>query len=89
MFTQNTLLESRPTLETNNVWIENSYVGRGWHYADHTIITGVPRNDWQITLRSGVCVDVVPVGQAADYALRPYGFFDAFRGDVCSSEQSI
>lgn len=86
VFTQNTLLESRPTLETNNVWIENSYVGRGWHYADHTIITGVPRNDWQITLRSGVCVDVVPVGQAADYALRPYGFFDAFRGDVCSSE---
>ncbi len=84
VFTQNTLLLSRPTLKTNNVWIENAYVGQGWHYADHHILTGIPRNDWHVELRSGECVDVVPVGQGSDYALRPYGFFDAFRGDVTS-----
>ena len=83
VFTQNTLLVNRPTPATHNVWIENAYVGKGWHYGSNHIITGVPQNNWQVTLRNGVCVDFVPVGDAA-YAVRPYGFTDAFRGDVAS-----
>ena len=81
VFTQNTLLANRPTPETQNVWIENAYLPQGWHYTSHHIITGIPQNNWNVKLRENVCVDMVPVGEKA-YALRPYGFFDAFRGDV-------
>lgn len=34
-----------------------------------------------MALKSGICVDVVPVGETG-YALRPYGYTDAFRGAV-------
>lgn len=81
VFTQNTLLANRPTPETQNVWIENSYLPEGWHYTGHHIITGIPENNWNICLRENACVDIVPIGEKS-YALRPYGFFDPFRGDV-------
>lgn len=81
VFTQNTLLANRPTPETCNVWIENSYLPQGWKYSSHHILTGIPQNQWNVSLRDNVCVDIVPIGEDA-YALRPYGFFDAFRGDV-------
>ncbi len=81
VFTQNAQLINRPTISTANVWMENAYVGEHWHYASEHILTGIPQNQWHITLRSGQCVDVVPIGDTA-YALRPYGFDDAFRGDV-------
>lgn len=81
VFTQNTLITNRPTPDTHNVWIENAYLGEGWHYTSNNIITGIPQNDWQVTLAEGICLDMVPVGEKA-YAVRPYGFDDAFRGDI-------
>ncbi len=81
VFTQNALIANRPTAESHFVWIENSYLGAGWHYASRNIITGVPENNWQISLPEGICVDIVPVGEN-EYALRPYGYTDAFRGDL-------
>lgn len=81
VFTQNTLITNRPTPDTHNVWIENSYLGKGWHYTSNNIITGIPENDWRVDLAEGICLDMVPVGEKA-YAVRPYGFDDAFRGDI-------
>ena len=81
VFTQNTLLTNRPTPETADVWIENAYLGDGWHYHHHHILTGIPQNNWEVELPPGACVDMVPVGET-DFALRPYGFGDAFRGNV-------
>lgn len=81
VFTQNTELMSRPTLQTQQVWIENAYVTKGWHYTNRNIITGIPNNNWQITLADGQCVDMVPIGQH-EWAVRPYGFDDAFRGQL-------
>ena len=43
------------------------------------IITGVPENDWSLSLPEGVCVDVVPWGEEA-WVARPYGFNDPFKG---------
>ena len=80
-FIQNAHLANRPDKRNTHVWIENSWMGEGWHYASHHIITGVPVNDWQVNLPEGLCVDVVPIGESA-YALRPYGCDDAFRGPV-------
>ncbi len=87
VFTQNTLIANRPTLQTQQVWIENAYVTEGWHYSCRNIITGIPRNKWNIQLTEGQCIDMVPIAQH-DYAVRPYGFDDAFRGDVTQSSTS-
>ncbi len=81
VFTQNAVIANRPTTDTANVWIENAYLGKGWQYASRNILTGIPRNDWQMQLPEGVCIDIVPIGETA-YALRPYGYTDAFRGDT-------
>ena len=83
VFTQNCVLANRPTERTTSVWVENAYLTQGWHLTDHHILTGIPQNDWQVTLAPGICLDMVPVGETG-YALRPYGFDDAFRGDVTS-----
>ena len=79
VFTQNSLIANLPTDRNSHIWIENSNLGKGWRYSHHHIVTGVPGNDWEVDLQPGQCVDVVPIGESA-YALRPYGFSDAFKG---------
>ena len=79
MFTQNSILCNALTSVNSELWVENSYVGRHWTLASRQIITGVPENDWILTLPEGVCVDVVPIGDS-DWVARPYGFEDSFRG---------
>ena len=67
------------TAENSELWIENSYIGENWTLRGQQIITGVPENNWNLSLPEGVCVDVVPVGEA-NWAARPYGFNDLFKG---------
>lgn len=81
IFIQNADVKQNPTKENHNVWIENSCIGKGWSYSSNNIITGVPRNDWSIELRDGQCIDVVPIGET-EYAVRPYGYNDKFRGNI-------
>lgn len=81
MFVQNAQVGYRLTSDNSEVWIENSCVGSGWKLHRQNIITGVPANQWTLDVPEGVCVDVVPMGETA-YAARPYGFHDAFKGDV-------
>ena len=73
VFTQNCVLKNSPTAKSRNIWVENSFVGEGWQYSFDHILTGIPRNDWHVSLKPGVCIDMVPVGEE-DFALRPYGF---------------
>lgn len=84
IFTQNSDIRIPLTADNVNTWIENSYIGTGWKLSSRNIITGVPQNDWNTKLEEGVCVDVVPIGES-EYVLRPYGFNDAFRGDLTDS----
>ena len=79
IFIQNSDVRLKIKEDNENTWIENSVVGTGWHLSSHNVITGVPENDWQISLAKGDCVDIVPVGEKG-YAVRPYGFNDKFRG---------
>ncbi len=81
IFIQNARVETPLTSSNVHTWIENSWLGRGWTYTHHNIVTGVPQNTWQIALAEGQCVDVVPLGKT-DFVLRPYGFEDAFRGSL-------
>ena len=71
IFVQNAVTEITFTEENTNIWIENSHVGKHWHLSHDHIITGVPKNDWQLSLEPGECIDVVPVGES-DYEVRRY-----------------
>ena len=71
IFVQNAVTEMAFTEENRNIWIENSHVGKGWHLSHDHVITGVPENDWDITLEPGECIDVTPVGES-DYEVRRY-----------------
>lgn len=80
IFIQNAITDIKMTGDNTNVWIENSHVGAGWTLSHDNIVTGVPRNDWHLSLGAGQCVDVVPVGEA-DYVVRPYHIDDKFAGE--------
>ena len=71
IFVQNSVTKIPFTEENTNVWVENSYIGPRWHLTHDHVITGVPENDWEISLEPGDCIDVVPVGDN-DYEVRRY-----------------
>ena len=71
IFVQNAITKIPFTQENTNIWIENSYVGEKWRLTHDNVVTGVPENDWEITLEPGECIDVVPVGEQ-DYEVRRY-----------------
>ena len=79
MFVQNALSQYKLTADNSEIWIENSYIGPRWTLRNKQIITGVPQNDWELSLPEGVCVDVVPWEEQA-WIARPYGFNDLFKG---------
>ena len=81
MFIQNAQVWIKVNADNQNLWIENSCVSEQWTIAHNNIITGVPDNAWKIELKAGQCVDVVPIGDK-EYAVRPYGYDDLFRGDL-------
>lgn len=87
MFVQNADVAYRLTADNSEIWIENSCVGKEWNIRQQTIITGVPTNDWKLNVPSGVCIDVVPLGEA-EYVARPYGFNDTFKGAL-TEERTI
>lgn len=87
IFVQNADVAYRLTADNSEIWIENSCVGKEWNIRQQTIITGVPTNDWKLNVPSGVCIDVVPLGEA-EYVARPYGFNDTFKGAL-TEERTI
>ena len=81
IFIQNSHSEISLLNTNENTWIENSWINKSWSISHDNIITGVPQNDWAVTLAPGICVDVVPIGDE-QYVLRPYGISDSFRGSL-------
>ncbi|MDE6824809.1 MAG: bifunctional fucokinase/L-fucose-1-P-guanylyltransferase [Duncaniella sp.] len=80
IFVQNTVTEITFLPSNTNTWIENSHISKGWKLSSDHIITGVPANDWELTLAPGQCVDIVPVKDDA-YAVRVYNIDDRFAGE--------
>lgn len=81
IFIQNADVKVSITKKNENTWIENSVIGAHWTLSSENVITGVPRNDWQLSLQKGQCVDIVPIDDSS-YVVRPYGYDDKFRGDI-------
>lgn len=67
--------------ENHTLWIENAHVPKSWHLRHDHVLTGAPKNDWELDLEPGTCLDFVPVGEDA-YCVRFYGMDDSFAGDV-------
>jgi galactokinase/mevalonate kinase-like predicted kinase len=91
IFIQDAECASRLTEDNHQVWIDNSYVGKGWTLTKRNIITGIPQNDWTVSVKEGLCLDMVPMGDR-EYAIRPYGFDDKMRGrldDMHTTYQEI
>ncbi|MCX4369142.1 MAG: bifunctional fucokinase/fucose-1-phosphate guanylyltransferase [Duncaniella sp.] len=79
IFVQNSVLDITLSASNNDIWVENSHIASRWTLTDHNIVTGVPRNDWDIALAPGKCVDIVPIGADA-WAVRVYDIDDRFAG---------
>lgn len=80
IFIQNSITKKAVDSSNEEVWIENSYISEGWSISQKNIITGVPKNNWNITLAPDQCIDIVPMGET-QYVVRPYGFNDRFAGE--------
>ena len=81
IFVQNAEVHLPLTPKNDSLWIENSFVGASWRLGARQIITGVPKNDWRLTIPDGICIDIVPLADQR-WAVRPYGFDDTFKGDI-------
>ena len=86
IFTQNVVNRYKFDADNKNIWAENSYIGDHWTLSQDNIVTGVPENDWHVTLQPGQCVDVVPVGET-DFCLRLYNIDDRFAGSEQQRQQ--
>ena len=86
IFVQNALMDIAFSTENTNIWIENSHIGKKWTLTRDHVITGVPRNDWQVTLAPGQCLDIVPIGQD-EFVVRRYQIDDRFDGAEQQREQ--
>ena len=88
IFTQNTVSSYRFTNQNYNIWIENSYIGPRWTLTHDNIVTGVPENDWDITLEPGECIDVAPVGDS-DYEVRRYRIDEAVNSNELAERVNL
>lgn len=79
IFIQNSVTDIKLAPESRNLWIENSHIGKGWTITHDNIITGMPENDFNISLRPGQCIDIIPYGSTS-YIVRPYMIDDKFAG---------
>ena len=88
IFTQNAVTHYKFTEQNYNIWVENSFVGPRWTLTHDNVVTGVPENDWDITLEPGECIDVVPVGDK-DYEVRRYRIDDAVNSNELAERANL
>ena len=81
IFIQNSCTKVSVSADNANLWIENSYIGEDWKVGSQQIITGIPENQWNLTVPDKICIDVVPLRED-EYVARPYGLDDVFKGDL-------
>ena len=65
--------------KNQNIWIENSVISNTWNITANHSLTGIPENDWKLSLDEGNCLDIIPLNEE-QVVIRNYGFYDSFRG---------
>ncbi len=87
IFVQNSETHISFRQENTNIWVENSYIGKGWELSSDHVITGVPENDWKVRVPQGACIDIVPIGDDDRFAVRIYHIDDRFDGEEQQRQQ--
>lgn len=88
MFVQNAEIQIPLMPDNSELWVENSFVGKNWTITQSHILTGIPENNWELSLPPGICVDIIPVGET-NWVVRPYGIDDTFRGIINNEHTSF
>ena len=86
IFTQNALTHYRFTEQNTNIWVENSCIGPNWTLTHDHIVTGVPENDWHVSLQPGECIDIIPIAET-QCCVRRYHINDKFAGSEQQKKQ--
>ena len=86
IFTQNALTHYRFTEQNTNIWVENSCIGPNWTLTHDHIVTGVPENDWHVSLQPGECIDISPSAET-QCCVRCYHINDKFAGSEQQKKQ--
>ncbi len=73
------------TEENQLIWIENASIPSSWQLHRRHVLTGIPPNDWTLSVPDGVCIDAVAIDDS-DFCLRTYGFDDPMRGSLESAD---
>ena len=84
IFVMNVVHDGKLDENNRNLWIENSYIPKGWKFSHSHIFTGIPRNDWDLHIPTGICIEFIPVNDN-QYCIRPYGIDDSFSGNTGDS----
>lgn len=79
IFVQNALTHIAFSADNADVWIENSCIGPHWTLTGRHVLTGIPINDWTVSLSPGRCIDIVPIGEE-HFVVRTYHIDDRFDG---------
>lgn len=72
------------TPANRDIWIDCAAIPTSWHLTRQHVLTGIPENDWKLTLPPGSCLDAIDLCETPDLCWRAYGFDDLFRGPLAS-----
>ncbi|SFE80428.1 bifunctional fucokinase/fucose-1-phosphate guanylyltransferase [Thermophagus xiamenensis] len=87
LFVQNAQTHIRWEATHHHIWIENSNIPDSWTLSNHHVITGIPENNWKISLNPGWCLDIIPI-EENKYCIRPYHIDDKFSGK-CNDQNTF
>lgn len=76
---------TRRSAANRDLWVENCALPPDLLLTTGNVLTGFPSAAWDFRLEPGVCIDLVPVGEAG-WCPRVYGFDDAFKGPLRGAE---
>ncbi|WP_297090102.1 bifunctional fucokinase/fucose-1-phosphate guanylyltransferase [uncultured Draconibacterium sp.] len=79
IFVLNSKITNNFTPANKNIWVENSSIPDTWQFGQNHAFTGIPDNNWHLQPEPGNCLDIIPL-ETGKKVIRPYGFYDAFRG---------
>lgn len=81
IFVLNAAITNNFTSEHRNIWVENAHVPDSWKLCENHCITGIPKNNWELQMEKGNCLNMIPVDEN-QFIIRNYDFTDKFSGKV-------
>jgi galactokinase/mevalonate kinase-like predicted kinase len=81
IFVLNSDIKIKFNENNQNIWIENSYINENIEIKRNSFITGLPGNNWNLSLNEGICIDIVPFDKE-QYCIRTFHINDKFNDSL-------